>query len=291
MTRLGMRPYAVGDEPAPGSVPVTVVILTKNEEANVGRCLSSVAWAAQVVILDCGSTDATLAIARGRGAEIIEQLWLGYAAQREFAMRHPVVRHDWVYFVDADEWVSAQLACEVAQVLRAPTSVAYAHRLRLVFQGRWIRHCGWYRGSWVVRLMDRRRARFGSSLVGERASVDGPVGRLQHDIVDEDCKGLVAWLHRHVDYAALEAQQRGRPRPAAERLKSVRVRTDSRPLARAVLKDLVFPAVPAKTAALFGYMYLVRLGFLDGLPGLRFCFYHAWYESCVAALRAARSER
>jgi glycosyltransferase involved in cell wall biosynthesis len=290
VTRLGLRPYSPGDDPAPGSVPVTVVILTKNEEANVGRCLSSVAWAAQVVVVDCGSTDATLAIARGRDAEIIEQPWLGYAAQREFAIRHPAVRHDWVYFVDADEWASAPLAREVAQVLRAPAGGAYAQRFRVVFEGRWIRHCGWYGGSWIVRLMDRRQARFGSALVGERASVDGPVGRLRHDLVDDDRKGLAAWLHKHVDYAAMEARQRGRPRPAAERLRQLRSRPDSRPLARAILKDLIFPVVPAKPAALFAYMYLARLGFLDGLPGLRFCFYHAWYESCVAALRTPRPE-
>jgi glycosyltransferase involved in cell wall biosynthesis len=290
MTRLGIRPYAAGDEPAPGSVSVTVVILTKNEEANVDRCLSSVAWAAQVVVVDSGSTDATLAIARARDVEIIEQPWLGYAAQREFAIRHPVVRHDWVYFVDADEWVSGPLAREVAQVLRAPAGAAYAQRFRVVFEDRWIRHCGWYGGSWIVRLMDRRHARFGSSLVGERASIDGGVGRLRHDLVDDDRKGLAAWLHKHVDYAAMEARQRGRPLPAAERLRLLRSRPDSRPLIRAILKDLVFPVVPAKPAALFAYMYLARFGFLDGLPGLRFCFYHAWYESCVAALRAPRPE-
>jgi len=285
-----MRPYSAGDDPAPGSVPVTVVILTKNEEANVGRCLSSVAWAGQVVVVDSGSTDATLAIAGGRDAEIIEQPWLGYAAQREFAMRHHAVRHDWVYFVDADEWVSAPLAGEVAQVLSVPAGAAYAQRFRVVFEGRWIRHCGWYGGSWIVRLMDRRRARFDSSLVGERASVDGPVGRLRHDLVDDDRKGLAAWLHKHIDYAAMEAHQRGRPLPTAERLRRLRSRPNSRPIIRAILKDLVFPVVPAKPVALFAYMYLARFGFLDGLPGLRFCFYHAWYESCVAALRTPRPE-
>jgi glycosyltransferase involved in cell wall biosynthesis len=287
VTRLGLRPWAAGDDPAPGSVPVTAVILTKNEEANIGRCLSSVAWAAQVLVVDSGSTDATTAVARGRDAEVIEQPWLGYGAQRDFAARHPAVRHNWVYYVDADEWVSAPLAREIAQVLRAPASAAYAQRFRLVFQGRWIRHCGWYGGSWTVRLMDRRHARFGSSLVGERASVDGPVGRLRHDLVDEDRKGLAAWLHKHVDYAALEARQRGRTQPAAERLRAARARGDSRTLGRAVLKDVVFPAVPAKPAMLFGYMYLLRLGFLDGLTGLRFCFYHAWYEAAVSGLRAS----
>jgi glycosyltransferase involved in cell wall biosynthesis len=266
-------------------VPVTVVVLARNEAVNIGRCLASVAWAAQVVVVDSGSTDGTVAIARELGAHIVEQPWLGFSAQREFALRHRALRHDWVYFVDADEWVSAPLAGEIAALMQAPSQAAYAQRFRLVFGGRWIRHCGWYGGSWIVRLVDRRVARFGDALVGERAQVDGPVGRLRHDLVDEDRKGLAAWLHKHVDYAAMEAQQRGHARTPAQRIRSLRARPDSRPLARAVLKDLVFPSVPVKPVAIFGYMYLLRLGFLDGRAGLRFCLCHAWYQASVSALR------
>jgi glycosyltransferase involved in cell wall biosynthesis len=286
MTRLGLRPWTSREAPATRSVPVSVVILSKNEEASIGRCLASVAWAAQVIVVDSGSADRTVAIAREHGAQVVEQPWLGFAAQREFALRHPAVRHDWVYFVDADEWISAPTAAEVAAVMRTPAGAAYAQRLRLVFQGRWIRHCGWYSGSWVVRLLDRRHASFGGGLVGERAVVNGPVLRLRHDLVDEDRKGLAAWLHKHVDYAALEARQRGRPLPLGQRLRAMRSRTDSRPVARAILKDLIFPAVPVKPAAMFTYMYVLRLGVLDGRAGLRFCFYHAWYEACVGAMRA-----
>jgi glycosyltransferase involved in cell wall biosynthesis len=241
-----------------------------------------------VVVVDSGSTDDTVPIARSLGAAVVEQPWLGYSAQREFALRLPIIRHDWVYFVDADEWVSPQLASEIATVLRVPSCAGFAHRLRLVFQGRWIRHCGWYRGSWVVRLVDRRSARYDGSLVGERACVSGPVKRLRNDIVDEDRKGLAAWLHKHVRYAQLQAERRSRPVPFSQRLHRIRHRdpTDTRPLIRAVLKDLIFPSVPARPLALFAYMYLVRLGFLDGPAGLRFCFFHAWYEASVAALQA-----
>ena len=113
--------------------------------------------------------------------------------------------------MDADEWVSPQLAAEIAAQLAAPACAAFTQRLRLVFQGTWIRHCGWYRGSWMVRLVDRRYTKFDGSLVGERVCVDGPVRRLANDIVDEDRKGLAAWLHKHVRYAQLEAQRRGQP--------------------------------------------------------------------------------
>jgi glycosyltransferase involved in cell wall biosynthesis len=284
MTRLGLRPYQAGDDPPPGSVPVSVVVLTLNEEPNIRRCLAAVAWADQVVVVDSGSADGTVPVARSLGAEIVEQPWLGFSAQREHALRLAVIRHDWVYFVDADEWISPQLAAEIAAQLGDPDCAGFSHRFRLVFMGTWIRHCGWYPGSWIIRLVDRRFTKYDGSLVGERASVDGRVRRLLNDIVDEDRKGLAAWLHKHVRYAQLDCERRASVGRLLERLGALR--HGRTPLARRLLKELVFPALPAKPAALFLYMYIARLGFLDGVAGLRFCFYHAWFEMSVAALRA-----
>jgi glycosyltransferase involved in cell wall biosynthesis len=287
VTRLDLRPYRAGDDPPPGSVPVSVVVLTLNEEPNIHRCLASVGWADQVVVVDSGSIDGTVSAAKSMSAEMVEQSWLGFSAQREFALRLPILRHDWVFFLDADEWVSPQLAAEIAVRLADPRCAAFAHRLRLVFMGTWIRHCGWYAGSWVVRLVDRRYARYDGSPVGERAWVTGPVRRLDNDIVDDDRKGLAAWLHKHVRYAQLECERRGGADgglPA--RLRAVRRGSSSRPLARRILRELILPVIPAKPVVLFGYMYIARRGFLDGAAGLRFCLYHAWFEMTVAALRA-----
>ena len=120
MTRLGLRPYHAGDDPPPGSVPVSVVVLTLNEEPNIRRCLASVAWADQVMVVDSGSADRTVPLARAAGAEVMEQPWLGFSAQRDYALRLALLQHDWVYFVDADEWVSPQLATEIAMRLADP---------------------------------------------------------------------------------------------------------------------------------------------------------------------------
>ena len=291
MTRLGLLPYRAGDEPPQRSVPLSVVVLTRDEEVNIARCLASVAWARQVVVLDSGSGDDTVPVARSLGADVVHQEWLGFSAQRELALRLPEVWHDWVYFVDADEWVSPQLAAEITARLASTRCAAFTHRLRLVFMNTWIRHCGWYRGSWVVRLVDRRYTKYDGSLVGERARVDGPVGRLANDIVDEDRKGLANWLHKHVRYAELEQRRRGQPVPFRERVRRFRRRGrgDTRPLARIILKDLVFPVVPGRPLALFVYMYVIRLGLLDGRAGLRFCFFHAWYQVTVDGLRAEAS--
>jgi glycosyltransferase involved in cell wall biosynthesis len=289
MTRLGLRPYRTGDDPPAKSVPVSVIVLTRDEEPNIRRCLTCLAWADQVVVVDSGSTDRTVPIARSLGAEVVEQPWLGFSGQREFSLRLATLRHDWVYFVDADEWVSPQLAAEIAGQLSAPSCAAFSQRFRLVFQGTWIRHCGWYGGSWIVRLIDRRHGKFGDSPIGERVRVDGRVRRLRHDLVNEDGKGLAAWLDKHVRYAELEAQRRGQLTSLPQRLRNLRSSEGTRPMIRAVLKDIVFPTVPAKPAVLFSYMYLVRLGLLDGAAGRRFCFYHAWYEATVAALQAESS--
>ena len=287
MTRLGLRPYQAGDDPPPGSVRVSVVVLTLNEKPNIHRCLSSVAWADQLVVVDSGSTDGTVQIAHSLGAEVVEQPWLGFSAQREFVLRMPLLRHDWVYFVDADEWVCPQLAQEIAAQLPDPDCAGFSHRLRLVFMGTWIRHCGWYPGSWVVRLVDRRYTKYDGSLVGERACVDGRVRRLNNDIVDEDLKGLAASAAQaYVRYAQLQSELRVSGGNLPQRMRAVRYSNSSRPLVRSILKELVFPWIPAKPAALFLYMYIARLGFLDGAAGLRFCFYHTWYELCVASLRA-----
>lgn len=285
MTKLGLRPYGAADGPSPGTVPVTVIVLTRDEEANIRRCLHSVAWAEQIVVVDSGSTDDTVPIALSLGADVVEQPWLGFSAQREFALRLQLLKRDWVYFVDADQWVSPQLAHEIADQLAAPAYVAFAHRFRLVFQGTWIRHCGWYRASWNVQLMDRRYAKYDGSLVGERVHVDGPICRLDNDIVDDNHKGLADWLHKHIRYAQLEATRRDESVPIAARVRALRRRNDARSFSRALLKGVIFPYVPAKPAAMFFYMYLIRLGLLDGLVGLRFCMFHAWYQISVAALR------
>jgi glycosyltransferase involved in cell wall biosynthesis len=290
VTRLALRPYAVGDSPGPGSVPVSVVVLTRNEEPNIRRCLASVAWADQVIVVDSGSTDETMSVAKALGATVVEQPWLGFSDQREASLRLPQLRHDWLYFVDADQWVSPQLASEIAAELKSPECSAFLHRFRLVFMGKWIRHCGWYRDSWNVQLLDRRYAKYDGGVVGERVYVDGLVGRLRNDIVDDDLKGVAAWLRKHVHYAELEADRRSKPAPLPERLRALRSRNNVRSLKRAVLKDIIYPSVPAKPVLLFLYMYIVQLGFLDGLAGLRFCYFHAWFEVTVQALQADRSD-
>lgn len=272
-----------GDAPS----PVTAIVLTRDEEANIERCLASLRWCDQVLIVDSGSVDATLDIARRHGADVLEHPWLGFARQRQWAMEHATVRHDWIYFVDADEWVSADLAAEVRGALASTEVVAYGQRRRTIFLGTWIRHAGWY-GASMVRLFDRRRANWDlTAEFAERVVIDGPVGQLRNDLVDDDLKGLVSWMAKHVRYADLEAERRrARTGPVWQRLRS---RPNSLPLARAIAKEVIFPALPCKPLTLFVYMYLVRAGWKDGRAGLTFCLLHACHENNVGQLVRARS--
>ncbi len=271
----------------PSSVPVTAIILACDEQPNIERAVRSVGWCRQVVVVDSGSTDRTREIAGAAGAAVWEEPWRGFAAQREWAMRHHRVDHDWVFFLDADEWVPTDLAEEIARRVGREECAAFALRFRLVFLDHWIAHCGWYTNSWQVRLMDRRKATFTSAEeYGERAGIDGPIRRLAADFVDEDAKGLGDWLRKHVRYAELEARRRTRATAPVRQLRKALVSGGSaRPLARTVAKEVVFPLVPAKPLAIFVYMYLVRGGWRDGRVGLVFCLYHAWYQLTVGMLQ------
>jgi len=282
MSNLPFLPYGWGDLPARGSVPLTALILTRDEEANIDRCLASLAWCSQLLVVDSGSTDRTTSLAIGAGADVVTNPWNGYGAQRQWALGCSYVANDWVWFVDADEWASADLAAEIAHVVAEGRHEAYEHRLRLVFLGRWIAHCGWYPNSWVVRLGRREALSFDTAAdVGERAVVAGTVSRLENDIVDEDLKGLRSWLHKHVNYASMEAHRRGLRRQGTYRLAS----EVHRPRSRTFLKEVIFPRVPLRPLALFVYMYLLREGFRDGRQGLAFCLLHAWHEFTIGQLR------
>lgn len=246
----------------------------------MAQCLGSVQWADQLIVIDSGSKDHTRDVARELDAEVVETHWRGFGKQREFALRLKSIRNDWVYFVDADEWISTNLATEIGQIIddSSPNN-AYWQYFRLIFQGRWIRHSGWYRSGQVLRLLNRNHAHYEDEVFSEHPRIDGPVGRLQNDIVDEDNKGLAQWLRKHISYAELEAERRITSRPPSEPpIHASRTQT--------FLKDRIAPRVPARPILQFIYMYVVRRGFLDGRQGLLFCFLHSWFQAVVQGLMA-----
>jgi glycosyltransferase involved in cell wall biosynthesis len=274
--------------------PLSVIVLTLNEELNVPTCLASVAWAEQVFVVDSFSGDRTVEIARAHGAQVAQHTFENYARQRNWALDTLPLAFDWVLFLDADECVTPELRSEIEAVVARPVGPVRGYYLnrRFIFLGRWIRHAGWY-PSWNLRLFQHRFGRYEDRPVHEHVVVQGPVGYLQHDLWHQDRRGLEAFFSRHNRYSTLEAMARlEAERGQAQRLRG---RWFGSPVERKrLLRERVWPLVPAKPLALFLYMYLVRQGFRDGRAGFAFCVFHAFQEFTVglklAELRRAGHE-
>lgn len=223
---------------------LSVIVITSNEERNIAGCLGTVSWADEIVVVDSTSSDRTAELAREFTDRVFVTEWMGYAAAKDYAVRQ--TRNEWVLWLDADERVPAELASEIRALLASPQPdpAGYEVARRAYFLGRWIRHCGWYPG-YVVRLFQKSRARFSDSQVHERLVVDGPVGRLHHDLdhyTDETLHHYFGKFNRYTTLAAEDAVESGR---------------------RFSLTDVLF-----RPPFLFFKMYVLRLGFLDGVHGL-----------------------
>lgn len=238
---------------------LSVAIITLNEEANLPRTLASIAWADQIVVVDAGSTDDTVAAARAAGAHVFPEPWKGFAAQKNSAISH--CTGDWILSLDADEEVSAGLSAEIQTLLAGdPPFDAYNLPRSNFFLGRPLRHGGFYPDR-KLRLFRRGAARFSERAVHETLACSGKIGQLQNPLLHHAYPTLSTYIDHMNRYSTLAADilvQRGRR---------------SRSFA-AFLWNVV--AAPRLT---FFYNYVVRLGFLDGREGLLMHLYHANYTS------------
>lgn len=278
------------------TTPVTVIILTYNEEANLAQALGSVAgWAGQVIVLDSFSTDRTVEIAREFGCDVHQHAFENYARQRNHALTLPI-RHEWVLFLDADEWLPSELKLEIAGVIAAnPAENGFYIKWRFIWMGRWIRR-GYY-PTWILRLFRLRKARCEQRSVNEHMIVEPPVGRLKHDFMHEDHKGLGDWIAKHVRYARLEAEELlKRERGLSQQEIGANLfgtQAERKRWLRRHLWERLPPLV--RPWLFFGYRYVFRGGFLDGKPALIYHFLQAlWFRLLIdafwldARLRAPR---
>jgi glycosyltransferase involved in cell wall biosynthesis len=263
--------------------PLSALIPTLNEEVNLPDCLESLAWADEVFVVDSFSTDRTVELARERGAQVVQHAFENYSKQKNWALDTLPFTHDWVLIVDADERVTPELRREIEHVLADPSRAADGYYLnrRFIFLGVWIRHAGWY-PSWNLRLFRHRLGRYDQREVHEHVVLRGRSGYLGADLLHDDRRGWEAYVARHNRYSSLEAAARLK----AERDTSDRARLPlswrASPVQRKrFLRERVWPAIPAKPAALFIYLYVVRRGFLDGHAGLALCVFHAFQEFMV----------
>jgi glycosyltransferase involved in cell wall biosynthesis len=223
-------------------LPLSVVLITHNAAAQLPECLASVAFADEVLVVDSGSSDGTAALAERYGARVLDKEWLGFGRQKQFAVEQAA--NDWVLCLDADERVSPELAASLVRALEAPAAPVYRMARRNRFLGRWLAHGEGY-PDWSPRLFDRRQARWSDDTVHEKVLYTVTPGVLAGDLLHESAEDLGRYLDKQNRYTTLAAQELHR-------------RGSRAGLAELLLSPLVR----------FVKFYVLRLGFLDGLPGL-----------------------
>jgi glycosyltransferase involved in cell wall biosynthesis len=227
---------------APPRAPLSAVLITHDAAAQLDACLASLQFADEIVVVDSDSKDGTTAIAEARGARVLQKAWLGFGRQKQFAVDQAA--NDWVLCIDADERVTPELAASIRRALEAPVAPVYGMARRNRFLGRWLRHGEGY-PDWSTRLFDRKSARWSDDEVHEKVLYAVTPGQLEGDLLHDSAEDLGRYLEKQNRYSALAAKQlhaQGRSAGVAQLLFS--------PLVR------------------FLKFYVLRLGFLDGLPGL-----------------------
>jgi glycosyltransferase involved in cell wall biosynthesis len=243
----------------------SVAIVTLNEEENLARTLASVLWAEEIVVVDSGSTDRTVQIARSFGATVIERPWPGFAAQKNFAISQ--CTGTWILTLDADEELSLELQHQIRLLIGSnPPSDAFYLKRRNLFLGRWIKHGGFYPDP-KLRLFRRSTANFAVTPkfeerpVHEVIAFDGAASTLDYDLIHHAYPTLCNYIEHMDRYSSLGAEI------------LLTNRHTSASIVSFVANVLLVPQLT------FLWNYLFRLGFLDGREGLLLHLYHATYTS------------
>jgi glycosyltransferase involved in cell wall biosynthesis len=264
--------------------PVSVIVLTWNEEINLPPCIESLAGLhCDLFVVDSGSTDRTLDIARAGGATIREHPFDNYAAQRNWTQQNLPIRTPWVLHLDADERLTPALVAEINQKLKEPNLPVdgLLFRKRTVFMGRWIRHGGHY-PSFHLRLYRKDKGVCEDRLYDQHFVVDGEIGKLAGDYIDVVSSNINSWTVRHARWARLEAQEMMSPSVTQHRVKSDPL---GNPIERKRwLREGVYARAPlfVRPFLYWMYRYVFRLGFLDGKEGLIFHFLQGcWYRFLI----------
>jgi glycosyltransferase involved in cell wall biosynthesis len=221
---------------------ISVVVITRNEEANIERCLSSVTWADEIVVVDSGSTDRTAEIARRFTDRVYDEPWRGFGAQKNLALTFAT--GDWVLSLDADEWVSESLRDQLKAASASASCEAWRLPRRSSFCGRFLKHSGWWPDH-VTRFVRRGKARFSDDRVHERIVVQGRTGTLTSPLLHESYRTLDQVIEKMNRYSTLAAQD-------------LHARGRSASMLSALGKGLWA----------FVRVYALRAGFLDGREGL-----------------------
>ena len=255
---------------------MTTIIPTLNEELHIVRAVESALSLGPVWVVDSLSTDRTCELAAGAGARVVEQSWLGHAAQKNWALDNLDFETEWIMFLDADEVLSKDLVGEIHKALEAASADAFQIPRRNIFLGTNLLHAWWY-PDYQTRLFRLGTARYADREVHEHMRVEGIVRQLQAPLVHESLKGIEEFLLRHVRYARFEAAEM-----LASRDSGAIGPEGSDPISRRQrLKHNVWYKLPARPLIRYLWILVVRRGFLDGKAGRRYAGLIAAYEFMI----------
>jgi glycosyltransferase involved in cell wall biosynthesis len=261
-------------------VPVSVVVPIKNEAANLPRCLGSVQWASEILVVDSQSTDGSIQIAEKHGAKVAQFHFNGtWPKKKNWALENLPFRNEWVFILDADEVLPPEAAEEFARAIANAGEIAgYWINRRFMFLGRWLRHA--YYPNWNLRLFRHQLGRFeqitaaptdsGDNEVHEHVIVRGPTARLRCEIEHYAFPSVEVFLEKHNRYSNWEA------RVAVEGELRAGFAHEQVELKRALKKFA--RRLPFRPLLRFLYIYVWQKGFLDGREGYYFARLHAFYE-------------
>jgi glycosyltransferase involved in cell wall biosynthesis len=270
---------------------VSVLILTLNEEIDLGECINSCGWSDDIVVFDSMSEDRTLEIAKGKGARVVQRRFDNYAAQRNAALTTVQFKHPWVLMVDADERVPAELASEIeTAVAGVGADIAlFRMRRRDFFLGKWLRRSSGY-PSWFGRLVRLGHVRVERE-INEEYIADGRVEHLKAHLHHYPFnKGIAYWFERHNKYSTMEAISK--MSMCSDRI-VMRELFAKDPIDRRRMAKQLLYRLPLRPLIVFLYLYILRLGILDGRAGFYFSRMRAVYEMLIdlKVMEARRRQR
>ena len=271
---LGNTPY-LGRK-----LPVSLVILTINEEVNIEECLRSCSWSDDVHVLDSGSTDRTVEIAQRWGAKVHHHPFQSFGDQRNWAINNIPCKYDWHFHVDADERFTVELVDEIQRRVIDPAKPegcsAYLVPSKMMFLGKWLKRSGGY-PAYQVRLFKNGECRFVDFGHGQREDCAGKVGTFKEPYIHYAfSKGLVEWFTKHNEYSRREAVE-GEALRREHRANWKLVFARDAMVRRRAIKDLSY-LLRGRMFFRFLYVYLIRMGIFDGLAGFHYCSMISSYE-------------
>jgi glycosyltransferase involved in cell wall biosynthesis len=262
-------------------IPVSVIILTLNEEKNIEDCIGSVLGLAdEIFVVDSFSTDGTLKAAEKYGVKVCQHAFENFAQQRNWAQDNLPLKNEWVFHIDADERVSRELSLELSRVFSSgPVADGFMFSRRTVFKGQWIKHGGHY-PVYHLRIFKKSLGRSEERYYDQNYIVNGEVARIKGDLINIINPELESWKARHRRWAYLEARE-----VLFNKSRILNIGLKGNPIERRNwFRYRVYYRLPlfARALGYFFIRYILLLGFLDGVQGLFFHFMQGcWYRLLV----------